>query len=131
MEKGIKLVAVVAAIMKTSNEIMMVNVWFLLLVTKIINGTIANTTEKVAILVDVTRKRTSKTVKWQKLMPTRMTRKNLASRQQRKRMMQSTCLRSLLFIQMDEFILMNHLKVKVKVKLKVKVKVKVRIIQNF
>ena len=90
MEKEIKLVAVMAAIMKTSNMIRMVNVQFLLLVTKIINGKIANTTKKVAIIVDVTGRKSLKMAKQQKLMPTMMIRRILAKRQQRKRMMRST-----------------------------------------
>ena len=42
----------------------------------------------------------------------------LAKRQQRKRMMRSTWLRSLLHVQINVFILTNHLKMKVKVKVK-------------
>ena len=58
--------AVVAAIMKTSNVIRMVNVWFLLLVIKIINGKTVNITKKAAIIVDITGIRISKMVKQQK-----------------------------------------------------------------
>ena len=57
---------VVVVIMKTSDMIRMVNVQFLLLVTKIINGKTVNIKKKAAIIVHITEKMTSKMVKQQR-----------------------------------------------------------------
>ena len=64
-----------ALVMKTCDMIRMVNMWSLLLVTKVINGKNANTTNKAAIIVDVTRKNTLKIYKRQQLIQRRMLRK--------------------------------------------------------